>query len=101
LFFFLKVNGQEVRSEKHPTVVSLIKGEIFEIFLLTLFNFIFVTLIFVASTLVELAVKRSQKCLRPNSVNVVPSTPILSSRDRTASITGPQPVDVITSQLQF
>ncbi|XP_026841804.1 uncharacterized protein LOC6590830 isoform X1 [Drosophila persimilis] len=70
----LKVNGQEVRLEKHPTVVSLIK----------------------ASTIVELAVKR-QKMTRPASVGVVttPMTPILSGRDRTASITGPQPVDSI------
>ncbi|XP_073811102.1 rho guanine nucleotide exchange factor 2 isoform X2 [Musca autumnalis] len=68
----LKVNGTEVRSEKHPTVVSLIK----------------------ASTIVELAVKRSQKMARPTSVGVVPSTPVLG-RDRTASITGPQPVDSI------
>ncbi|XP_039954498.1 uncharacterized protein LOC120770898 isoform X1 [Bactrocera tryoni] len=69
----LKVNGQEVRMEKHPTVVGLIK----------------------ASTIVELAVKRSQKLTRPTSVGIVPSTPILSGRDRTASITGPQPVDSI------
>ncbi|KAH8284540.1 hypothetical protein KR018_004011, partial [Drosophila ironensis] len=70
----LKVNGHEVRQEKHPTVVALIK----------------------ASTTVELAVKRSQKMTRPASVSVVtPSTPILSGRDRTASITGPQPVDSI------
>ncbi|XP_053966054.1 uncharacterized protein LOC128868234 [Anastrepha ludens] len=69
----LKVNGQEVRMEKHPTVVGLIK----------------------ASTIVELAVKRSQKMTRPSSVGIVPSTPILSGRDRTASITGPQPVDSI------
>ncbi|XP_052839329.1 uncharacterized protein LOC128254332 isoform X4 [Drosophila gunungcola] len=70
----LKVNGHEVRLEKHPTVVGLIK----------------------ASTTVELAVKRSQKLTRPTSVSVVtPSTPILSGRDRTASITGPQPVDSI------
>ncbi|KAM7343585.1 rho guanine nucleotide exchange factor 2 isoform 3-T3 [Cochliomyia hominivorax] len=69
----LKVNGTEVRSEKHPTVVSLIK----------------------ASTIVELAVKRSQKLARPTSVGIVPSTPVLSGRDRTASITGPQPVDSI------
>ncbi|XP_067627679.1 uncharacterized protein RhoGEF2 isoform X2 [Eurosta solidaginis] len=69
----LKVNGQEVRMEKHPTVVGLIK----------------------ASTIVELAVKRSQKMTRPSSVGIVPSTPILSARDRTASITGPQPVDSI------
>ncbi|KAH8321923.1 hypothetical protein KR067_009816, partial [Drosophila pandora] len=70
----LKVNGHEVRLEKHPTVVALIK----------------------ASTTVELAVKRSQKMTRPTSVSVVtPSTPILSGRDRTASITGPQPVDSI------
>ncbi|KAL9914982.1 rho guanine nucleotide exchange factor 2 isoform 2-T9 [Glossina fuscipes fuscipes] len=69
----LKVNGTEVRSEKHPTVVSYIK----------------------ASTVVELAVKRSQKLARPTSVGVVPSTPVLSGRDRTASITGPQPVDSI------
>ncbi|XP_036230860.2 uncharacterized protein RhoGEF2 isoform X1 [Bactrocera oleae] len=69
----LKVNGQEVRMEKHPTVVGLIK----------------------ASTIVELAVKRSQKLTRPSSVGIVPSTPILSGRDRTASITGPQPVDSI------
>ncbi|XP_036333310.1 uncharacterized protein LOC118744410 isoform X2 [Rhagoletis pomonella] len=69
----LKVNGQEVRMEKHPTVVGLIK----------------------ASTIVELAVKRSQKLARPSSVGIVPSTPILSGRDRTASITGPQPVDSI------
>uniref|UniRef100_A0A1I8PQE1 PDZ domain-containing protein n=2 Tax=Stomoxys calcitrans TaxID=35570 RepID=A0A1I8PQE1_STOCA len=68
----LKVNGFEVRSEKHPTVVSLIK----------------------ASTIVELAVKRSQKLVRPSSVGIVPSTPVLG-RDRTASITGPQPVDSI------
>ncbi|XP_075168419.1 rho guanine nucleotide exchange factor 2 isoform X2 [Haematobia irritans] len=68
----LKVNGTEVRSEKHPTVVSLIK----------------------ASTIVELAVKRSQKLVRPTSVGIVPSTPVLG-RDRTASITGPQPVDSI------
>lgn len=47
-----------------------------------------------ASTIVELAVKRSQKLTRPSSVGIVPSTPILSGRDRTASITGPQPVDV-------
>ena len=26
--YFLQVNGKEVRSEKHPTVVSLIKGKI-------------------------------------------------------------------------
>ncbi|XP_032597038.1 uncharacterized protein LOC6568911 isoform X3 [Drosophila grimshawi] len=69
----LKVNGQEVRLEKHPTVVSLIK----------------------ASTIVELAVKRSQKVARPTSVGIVPTTPVLSGRDRTASITGPQPVDSI------
>ncbi|XP_016988743.1 uncharacterized protein LOC108051233 isoform X2 [Drosophila rhopaloa] len=70
----LKVNGHEVRLEKHPTVVGLIK----------------------ASTTVELSVKRSQKLTRPTSVSVVtPSTPILSGRDRTASITGPQPVDSI------
>ncbi|XP_017049565.1 uncharacterized protein LOC108093793 isoform X2 [Drosophila ficusphila] len=70
----LRVNGYEVRQEKHPTVVGLIK----------------------ASTTVELAVKRSQKQTRPTSVTVVtPSTPILSGRDRTASITGPQPVDSI------
>ncbi|XP_032571482.1 rho guanine nucleotide exchange factor 12 isoform X2 [Drosophila sechellia] len=70
----LRVNGHEVRLEKHPTVVGLIK----------------------ASTTVELAVKRSQKLTRPSSVSVVtPSTPILSGRDRTASITGPQPVDSI------
>ncbi|XP_068146998.1 uncharacterized protein RhoGEF2 isoform X2 [Drosophila tropicalis] len=69
----LKVNKQEVRLEKHPTVVSLIK----------------------ASTIVELAVKRSQKMVRPTSVGVVPTTPVLSGRDRTASITGPQPVDSI------
>ncbi|KRG05553.1 uncharacterized protein LOC6581186 isoform X3 [Drosophila mojavensis] len=69
----LKVNGQEVRQEKHPTVVSYIK----------------------ASTIVELAVKRSQKSSRPSSVGVVPTTPVLSGRDRTASITGPQPVDSI------
>ncbi|XP_034102537.1 uncharacterized protein LOC117566983 isoform X2 [Drosophila albomicans] len=69
----LKVNGQEVRLEKHPTVVSLIK----------------------ASTIVELAVKRSHKMTRPTSVGIVPTTPILSGRDRTASITGPQPVDSI------
>ncbi|XP_016928678.2 uncharacterized protein RhoGEF2 isoform X2 [Drosophila suzukii] len=70
----LKVNGHEVRLEKHPTVVGLIK----------------------ASNTVELAVKRSQKLTRPSSVSVVtPSTPILSGRDRTASITGPQPVDSI------
>ncbi|XP_070066508.1 uncharacterized protein RhoGEF2 isoform X3 [Drosophila virilis] len=69
----LKVNGQEVRLEKHPTVVSLIK----------------------ASTIVELSVKRSQKMSRPTSVGIVPTTPILSGRDRTASITGPQPVDSI------
>ncbi|XP_030386773.1 uncharacterized protein LOC115633450 isoform X2 [Scaptodrosophila lebanonensis] len=69
----LKVNGQEVRLEKHPTVVSLIK----------------------ASTVVELAVKRSHKISRPSSVGIVPSTPVLSGRDRTASITGPQPVDSI------
>ncbi|XP_044249279.2 uncharacterized protein RhoGEF2 isoform X1 [Drosophila takahashii] len=70
----LRVNGHEVRLEKHPTVVGLIK----------------------ASTTVELAVKRSQKMTRPSSVSVVtPSTPILSGRDRTASITGPQPVDSI------
>ncbi|TMW47873.1 hypothetical protein DOY81_007057 [Sarcophaga bullata] len=69
----LKVNGKEVRSEKHPTVVSLIK----------------------ASTIVELAVKRSQNLARPTSVGIVPSTPVLSIRDRTASITGPQPVDSI------
>ncbi|XP_043948380.1 uncharacterized protein LOC108022504 isoform X3 [Drosophila biarmipes] len=70
----LKVNGHEVRLEKHPTVVGLIK----------------------ASNTVELAVKRSQKLTRPTSVSVVtPSTPILSGRDRTASITGPQPVDSI------
>ncbi|KAH8420973.1 hypothetical protein KR222_000293, partial [Zaprionus bogoriensis] len=69
----LKVNGQEVRLEKHPTVVSLIK----------------------ASTIVELQVKRSQKMTRPTSVGIVPTTPILSGRDRTASITGPQPVDSI------
>ncbi|XP_061399926.1 uncharacterized protein LOC133335632 [Musca vetustissima] len=68
----LKVNGTEVRSEKHPTVVSLIK----------------------ASTIVELAVKRSQQMARPTSASVVPSTPVLG-RDRTASITGPQPVDSI------
>uniref|UniRef100_A0A1B0ACY0 Phorbol-ester/DAG-type domain-containing protein n=1 Tax=Glossina pallidipes TaxID=7398 RepID=A0A1B0ACY0_GLOPL len=48
-----------------------------------------------ASTVVELAVKRSQKLARPTSVGVVPSTPVLSGRDRTASITGPQPVDSI------
>ncbi|XP_017494956.1 PREDICTED: uncharacterized protein LOC108383082, partial [Rhagoletis zephyria] len=47
------------------------------------------------STIVELAVKRSQKLARPSSVGIVPSTPILSGRDRTASITGPQPVDSI------
>ncbi|XP_064535825.1 uncharacterized protein RhoGEF2 isoform X4 [Drosophila montana] len=69
----LKVNGQEVRLEKHPTVVSLIK----------------------ASTIVELSVKRSQKMSRPTSVGIVPTTPVLSGRDRTASITGPQPVDSI------
>ncbi|XP_017078480.1 uncharacterized protein LOC108112747 isoform X2 [Drosophila eugracilis] len=70
----LRVNGLEVRQEKHPTVVGLIK----------------------ASNTVELAVKRSQKLTRPTSVSVVtPSTPILSGRDRTASITGPQPVDSI------
>lgn len=58
----------------------------------------FVCLCFVriaASTIVELAVKRSQKMARPTSVGVVPSTPVLG-RDRTASITGPQPVDVIS-----
>lgn len=49
---------------------------------------------FEASTIVELAVKRSQKSSRPSSVGVVPTTPVLSGRDRTASITGPQPVDV-------
>ncbi|KAH8401495.1 hypothetical protein KR009_005857, partial [Drosophila setifemur] len=70
----LKVNGYEVRLEKHPTVVGLIK----------------------ASTTVELAVKRNHKMTRPTSVSVVtPSTPILSGRDRTASITGPRPVDSI------
>ncbi|EDW32391.1 GL10452 [Drosophila persimilis] len=55
----LKVNGQEVRLEKHPTVVSLIK----------------------ASTLWKLAVKR-QKMTRPASVGVVttPMTPILSRK---------------------
>ncbi|XP_055854909.1 uncharacterized protein LOC129918418 isoform X2 [Episyrphus balteatus] len=67
----LKVNGQEVRSEKHTTVVSLIKSHI----------------------VVDLAVKRSHKMQRPSSVGIGPATPILSTRDRTASITGPQPVD--------
>lgn len=48
-----------------------------------------------ASTVVELAVKRSHKFMRPTSIDVVPSTPVLTDRkDRTTSITGPQPVDV-------
>lgn len=45
--------------------------------------------------------KRSQKMTRPTSVGIVPTTPILSGRDRTASITGPQPVDVSTKYTDY
>ncbi|XP_055917714.1 uncharacterized protein LOC129949975 isoform X2 [Eupeodes corollae] len=49
--------------------------------------------IYTTHIVVDLAVKRSHKMQRPSSVGIGPPTPILSSRDRTASITGPQPVD--------
>lgn len=34
-------------------------------------------------------------------MGIVPTTPILSGRDRTASITGPQPVDVSTKYTDY
>jgi len=55
----------------------------------------------IASTIVELSIKRSHKMTRPTSVGIVPTTPILSGRDRTASITGPQPVDVSTFEINL
>ncbi|XP_037917502.1 uncharacterized protein LOC119655610 isoform X4 [Hermetia illucens] len=64
----LKVNGVEVRLEKHTTVVQLIKSRL----------------------VVELTVQRSrEKMQRPNSLGSASSTPV-PQRDR---ITGPQPVD--------
>ncbi|KAL5274603.1 ARHGEF12 family protein [Megaselia abdita] len=68
----LKVNGNEVRSETHKIVVNLIKSQ----------------------PIVNLTVKR--QCKLPKSTQLIgPQTSLIAEkpRDRTASITAPQPVD--------